>query len=42
MVLGALDEGAAVERDNAGHGGISLAGHLVAYAGWFMSENFVF
>jgi hypothetical protein len=28
MVLGVLDEGAAVERDDAGHGGISLVGNL--------------
>jgi hypothetical protein len=33
MVLGALNEGAAIERDDAGHGGLLLVGHVVACAG---------
>jgi hypothetical protein len=52
MVHGALDKGEAIERDDAGHGGLSLAGHLVACvergraegaaaaAGSFVSETF--
>jgi hypothetical protein len=33
MALGALNEGAAIERDDAGHGGLLLVGHVVACAG---------
>ena len=33
VVLGALDEGAAVAREDAGHGGLALAGELVVGVG---------
>jgi hypothetical protein len=38
VVLGALDEGAAVEREDAGHGGLPLAGDLVVRVGLLNRE----
>lgn len=38
MVLGALDEAAAVPREDAGHGGLPLAGDLVVGVGLLNRE----